>query len=78
MFRLLVGLLSSTLPRRFAQTVLGDKKSSSGGVAAGLAARGLGATTLGLVLEETEADFLTVVTEDEIELDLEFDLDVLL
>ncbi len=78
MFRLVVGLSSSRLPIRFVKAVLGDKKSSFGGKSPGLVARGRGAATRGLVLDETEVDFLTVVTDEEIELDLEMDLEFLL
>lgn len=44
----------------------------------GLAARGRAAATLGLVLDETDAEFLTVVTDEDIELDLELDRELLL
>ena len=78
MFRFVVGLSSSKLPHRLVKAVLGDRNSSFGRISAGLAARGRAAATLGLVLDETDADFLTVVTDEEIELDLEFDREVLL
>lgn len=70
-FRLALGLSSSKLPHRFTKAVLGDRKSSFGSMSPGLAARGRAAATLGLVFDETEADFLTVVTDDEIEFDRE-------
>ena len=70
-FRLVVGFSSSKLPHRFVKAVLGDRNSSLGSMSLGLAARGRAAATLGLDLDETDADFLTVVTEEDIELDLE-------
>lgn len=76
-FRLFTAL-SSAVPLRLAIVVLGDRKSSEDGISVGLAGRCLRPVVRGLVLEETEADFLTVLTEDEIELDREFDLEVLL
>ena len=55
----------------------GSSKSSLAYLS-GLVGCETGAMALGFVLEETEADFLRVVTEEEMELDLEFDLEVLL
>lgn len=43
-----------------------------------LAARGLRTEARGFDLDDTEADFLTVATEEEIELERECDLEVLL
>jgi hypothetical protein len=71
-------MFSSKLPRRLDKAPPRVWKSSDNGISVGLAGLGLDvAVVLGLVLEETEADFFTVVTEDEMELDLELDRDIL-
>jgi hypothetical protein len=69
---LLLADLSSTLPRRLPEVVRGAKKSWPDS-ASGLSARGLKGA-LGLVFDDSDTDFLTVATED----DMEFDLEVLL